>query len=108
MREGDDEGGGRVSDILTDRHKLYAILSIAVGAVLGLLSSVVAFFILSLIVGAGLTITGGFAFLMKSKYDKEEAKYRVWQTIALTSLLCAIFCVVFTIIGLYAHQEGLI
>jgi uncharacterized membrane protein YidH (DUF202 family) len=96
----------KIWDELTLQHKKYVVISISVGATIGLLSSIVAFIIISLIIGAGLTITGGFAFLMKSKYDKEEAKYRTWNIIFLTAIISAVICSTIAFFGLYSHQQG--
>jgi thiamine transporter ThiT len=93
---------------LTPQHQKYVIFSITIGASLGLFSSIISFTILSLITGAGLTITGGFAAMMKSRYDKEEAEYRTWGIIFLTSILCAITCAGVAFFGLYCHQNGMI
>ena len=95
-------------DELTPQHKKYAILSVSIGAIFGLLSSVVAFIIISLVAGAGLSVTGGYAIIAKSKLEKDDARNRVYLTIAITSIACAVACFVFTLIGLVAHQRGLI
>lgn len=91
---------------LTPQHQKYVLFSISIGAALGLLSSIIAFAIISLIAGAGLTVSGGFAILMRSKYDKTEAKYRVWNIIFLMSIVSAIVCASVAFFGLYAHQQG--
>jgi UPF0716 family protein affecting phage T7 exclusion len=91
---------------LTPQHQKYVIVSITIGAAMGLLSSITAFIILSFALGAGLTISGGFALLVKSKYDKEDAKYRTWNIIFLTSIVSAIVCSTVAFFGLYSHQQG--
>lgn len=91
---------------LSPQHQKYFVLSISVGASIGLVSSMISFVVLSLITGAGLTITGGFAALMKTKYDKEEAEYRTWSIIFISTIFSAITCAAVAFFGLYAHQIG--
>jgi uncharacterized membrane protein len=93
-----------MGSILTDRHKLYACLSIAIGAVLGLLSSLSAIIILGFLVGGGLTLTGIWS--LSKSLDEGEARRRTFLLVALCSILCAVFCFIFTVAGLYAHQQG--
>jgi MFS family permease len=91
---------------LTDRHKKYAALALLVGTIIGLISTIGALIILSLLFGMGLSLIGGISIYIRNRYDKEEITYRTWTMVAIVGIISGLLCFGFAIVGLYAHQMG--
>jgi len=91
---------------LTERHKKYAAIAMAVGTIFGFLASILGFLLAAIIFGSGLTLSGALTFLFRSKEEEDETRYRIWTIVGIIALLSGLLCFAFAVIGLYAHQLG--
>jgi uncharacterized membrane protein HdeD (DUF308 family) len=91
---------------LTERHKKYAAIAMAVGTIFGLFASILGFLAAAIIFGSGLTLSGALTFLFRSKEEEDEARYRIWAIVGIIAIASGLLCFAFAVVGLYFHQQG--
>lgn len=94
-----------MSDVLTDRHKKYAAIALAVGTLFSFIAAVIGFWVIGFLFGGG-SILVAFMFFDKSLAEESEVKRRVWITMCIIAIVGGLLCFVFAVVGLYAHQLG--
>jgi hypothetical protein len=68
---------------------------------------VAGFLLMGILFGGG-SILAAFMFFDKSLAEESEVKRRIWITICIIAIVGGLLCFVFAVVGLYAHQLGMI